>query len=199
MFPLWGWLSSGGTGLVSSVPSPLCRSPLTKICPGRYPTSPGHRGLICYQRGKVQSLKHRDTANMPMWCIPCWSFAKFIALNVCSVGLVPEEHRDCHPAANSGWPHGIHQWKDLNKVYMVEYFLLRQLIDWLCRNLGQNGKDQWWHSCSGTRSVDWETTGTATLPVFTTRQLKQTKHKWWCNKLSQHKTFLGHESVPYWY
>lgn len=130
----WGWLSSGGTGLVSSAPSPLCRSPWTKNCPGRYPTAPGHRGFIGYQRCKVQSLKHRGTANMPMRCTPCWSFAKFIALNACSVCLVPEEHRDCHPAANGVWPSGIRQRKDLNKIYMVEYFLLRQLIDWLCRN-----------------------------------------------------------------
>lgn len=51
------------------------------------------------------------------------------------------------PTSNSVWPNGIHQWKDLNKVYTVEYILLRQLIDWLRRNLGQNGKDQWQHSC----------------------------------------------------
>lgn len=46
------------------------------------------------------------------------------------------------PASNGVWPNGIHQWKDLSKVYMVEYILLRQLIDRLRKNLGQNGKDQ---------------------------------------------------------
>lgn len=47
------------------------------------------------------------------------------------------------PTSSGVWPNGIHQRKDLNKVYTVEYILLRQLIDWLRRNLGQNGKDQW--------------------------------------------------------
>jgi len=47
------------------------------------------------------------------------------------------------PAFNSVWPNGIHQYKDLNKVYTVEYILVRQLTVWLHRNLGQNGKDQW--------------------------------------------------------
>lgn len=31
------------------------------------------------------------------------------------------------PAFNSVWPNGIYQYKDLNKVYTVEYILVRQL------------------------------------------------------------------------
>lgn len=77
IFPCCGWLSSGSNiFLWLAQVHPPCADLLNRSCTGRDPTFPVHCGFICYQKCKVQSLKHRDTENVPMWCISLLKFCQ---------------------------------------------------------------------------------------------------------------------------